>query len=150
LADGITAALGYRLLTKAPGRRWGAVFFLVFYALTPDLMEISVSGMETPLVLLFAMAAATAADLERPYLTGAFLGLLGLTRLDGLLFAVILLGAIGWRDRRLPWRSAGVTVMLLAPWLLYAWLCYGSVLPNSIPAKYAAYNIHTHSFFSTV
>src|SRR4029079_2144045 len=103
------------------------------------------SGMETSLVLL-AMTMALTAALSSAFWLGAAIGLLGLLRADALLFGAVLLGFRAVWTRRVPWREALVAATCLAPWYLFAWAYYGSPLPNSIPAKVAAYNDHMPSF----
>jgi hypothetical protein len=56
-----------------------------------------------------------------------------------------LLAARMRREQRLPWREAGVMAVVAAPWFLFSIAYYGSLIPNSIPAKLSAYNLHTRS-----
>lgn len=65
------------------------------------------------------------------------LGLLALTRPDGVLLGGILLVAEVWRSRRLPLLAGGVFALVIAPWYLYAWAAYGSPFPFSLAAKAA-------------
>lgn len=70
--------------------------------------------------LLWTAAAAAAALLLRP---------------DGALVAV----AVGahWlvTRRRLPWAALALGLALTLPWLLFAWIYYGSPVPNTLAAK---------------
>jgi glycosyl transferase family 87 len=145
LADGATAAIWYRILRDQTGSRLGALAFVAAFSLSPFIVEISTSGMETPLVLLCVTLAFEAVVRRRGWVLGVWLGLLLLLRLDAAIFAAILLAARAQRERRLPWRDAGVMLAILSPWLLFSLLYYGSIIPNSIPAKLNAYNLHMHS-----
>ncbi|HLK55750.1 MAG TPA: hypothetical protein VKU00_04260, partial [Chthonomonadaceae bacterium] len=50
-----------------------------------------------------------------------------------------LLVASVWHTRRLPWRGLLTFAALLAPWLLYATLTFGSPVPVSLQAKLIVY-----------
>jgi len=141
-ADAGTLWLWSRLLRRATGSARPGLVFGVLFGLSPFFVEAAVSGMETSLALFLASAAVYADTRERPWLTGILLGLLCLTRPDGLLIAALVLGCRLWRTRRLPWRSTLMLAAWLAPWTVFATLFYGTPLPHSIPAKVAAYNLH--------
>lgn len=70
--------------------------------------------------LLWTAAAAAATSLMRP---------------DGALVAV----AVGahWliTRRRIPWPALALGLALTLPWLLFAWIYYGSPVPNTLAAK---------------
>jgi hypothetical protein len=141
-ADALTAALWFGALRRETGAALPGIAFAVFFGLSPFVVEVSVSGMETPLVLLGLTAAFLATHSGRTWLTGALLGALALLRLDTLPAALILLIALALRTRRLPWREAALAAALFLPWALFATAVYGSPVPNSIPAKIAAYQAH--------
>jgi hypothetical protein len=145
LADGLTGAIWYQLLRRETGTRLGALAFLAAFSFSPFIVEISTSGMETPLVLLCLTLAYEAETRQRGRVLGLWLGLLLLLRLDAAIFAAILLAARAQRERRLPWRDVAVMTAVTAPWFLFSLLYYGSLIPNSIPAKLNAYNMHMHS-----
>jgi len=152
-ADAATAALWYRLLQRETDSRWPGRFFVLLFGLSPFIVETTVSGMETALVLLgmtVALARALNGSAPRPggsdVWLGVCLGVLGLIRIDTVVFSAILLGSrAGW-SRRLAWREALVAAACMAPWYLFAWHEYGSPVPNSILAKAAAYNAHIASY----
>jgi hypothetical protein len=92
-------------------------------------------GMETPLVVALMLGSAWAWLGGRRLLAVLLLGLLFLTRLDGVLWA-LLLGVEVWRRRRRPpWPEAAATGLIVLPWFAYAQWRYGFALPNSILAK---------------
>jgi hypothetical protein len=145
MADGVTAAVWYRLISRETGSRAGALAFAAAFGLSPFVVEITASGMETPLVLLCLTLAFEAVYSRRGAVLGLWLGLLLLLRLDAAIFVIILLAARAYRERRLPLADLALMTAVVAPWLLFSFVYYGSAIPNSIPAKLSAYNVHMHS-----
>ena len=92
-------------------------------------------GMEIPFYLMLLFAAFRAALDRRSTTTGVLLGLAFLTRYDAALFAVAFCALLWWRDRRIPWRTGLTALAVVAPWLLFAQLYFGSVFPNTLAAK---------------
>ncbi len=96
-------------------------------------------GMETALYILLIVAsvswAAKHPDGKSPWLMGILLGLTCLTRYDGVVIAFVI-GLYLWsRRRRPPWSEAFITCGIFGLWLLFAWLYFGSPLPNTLGAK---------------
>ena len=118
----------------------------VSLTLTFPLLTASV-GMETPLFMAAILAAFAAyrralRPSNEDRLTTRWLlwtataaALAFLLRPDGLLVAV----AIGshWivTRRRMVWRPVALFLALSLPWLVFAWLTYGSPVPNTLVAK---------------
>ncbi len=148
-ADGLTTAIWYRLLRRETGSRPAALAFAATFGLSPFIVEVSVSGMETSLVMLGLTLAFEAFYVRRGPVLGLWLGLLLLLRLDTAIPIAILLLARTGRERRLPWRDVGVAAAIAAPWFLFSLAYYGSIIPNSIPAKLNAYNLHMISMGRT-
>lgn len=145
LADAATCALWSAWLWRETGRRAAVALFAAFFSLSPVMVQVGVSGMETSFALLLLTAALLAELSDRPLAAGAALGGLLLLRPDGLLAAAVLWG---WRWRctgRLPWRPALLAGAIAVPWLVGASAYYGTPIPHSIPAKAAAYNLHRPS-----
>jgi hypothetical protein len=141
-ADGLTAVLWVRFLCRETGAFWAGAFFAVAFSLSPFLVQNSVAGMEPSLALLFLTGAFVADRADRPALLGSCLGLLMLVRPDGILAALVILGVRAGRERRCPWRAAGAAALVLLPWFAFALSYYGTVVPNTVFAKAAAYNAH--------
>jgi hypothetical protein len=102
-------------------------------------------GMEMPWVLFFLAASWLAYLRRRHALAGMLLGGLLLVRPDMLVWVIVLVGAATFRSRK-----EGVKILLLAsatylPWLLFAWLSFGSPIPMTITAKYWAHFIQGKS-----
>jgi hypothetical protein len=137
LLDAATLAILFSALRRQRGRSlallWGALF-----ATSSGIVPITMSGMETPL-LLFSMSVAFAGWTGRRSTFALGLAMTALTRIDGLLFAGVFLAAALLRDRRWALRQAAWTALLLAPWIVYARATFGDVLPQSLRAKRVAY-----------
>lgn len=136
------AALLYvlgRMIMELLPRHW-----LLAYAITGLLTitnrAISIasnSGMETPLFILLNMLALLWIMRAR-YLPAAVVGSLAtLTRPDGVFVLIVLAVTIVIRERRLPLRETGLSLLIGLPWLVIATLTYGHPIPQSVLAKSA-------------
>jgi len=110
--------------------------------------DFATSGLETSLFVFFVLAcvlrAERASSPKRAFAVGVLGSLAALTRPDGLLvYGLVGLFALarGVRERRLRTAAAMAlpALMLLVPWLIFAQLYYGDVLPNTFYAKSAAH-----------
>lgn len=144
LADAVTCWLLVRLGEKLSGQRRVGLMAALLWAVSPMSVTFAVGGMETS---VFICLLVLSADL---YLGGrtrwaAFVSaLLLLTRPDGALWVgpLILDNVLrGWRTRRWPWAEAGIFLLTLTPWIIFATLYFGSPLPHSIAAKAVAYRL---------
>ncbi len=101
------------------------------------------SGMETGLYVLLILAAFFAYSRDSSVATGALVGLLVLTRPDGVLVGCLIGMHMLWRLFRDGDKSiiafAVTAFVVSAPWLIFATHYYGSPIPNSVTAKAAAY-----------
>jgi hypothetical protein len=149
VADGVTLYLWGQWLLRRTGQVPAVLFFGLLFGLSPVMVHVSTSGMETSFALLLLSLALLGAMEDRPNLCGVTLGLLMLVRPDGAVAALILLGFRWWLGGRLPWKPALIAAAIVLPWLLVATWYYGSPVPHSIPAKVAAYNLHRRSFLHT-
>lgn len=92
-------------------------------------------GIETPLYTLVLLLALAALSRGRDALAGGLAGVAFLLRHDAALFALALFAWLAWQRRRVPLRAACAAALVVAPWLLFAQLYYGSILPNTLAAK---------------
>ncbi len=102
---------------------------------------LALSGMETMLFLTLGLLALYFYHHERLIWTGIILGLLALTRTEGLVLAIVLSGLELWRRRTiLPWALKLIVpiVLLLGPWLAFLSAHEGAPLPSSFQGKQAA------------
>lgn len=110
---------------------------------SPTLVEHGISGLETPLVALLALAAWAAAE-DRDRFRGTrrvllFTALAATTRLDSLVLLAPLALLTSRRAHRVdPVRATAVAFQGLLPllaWLLFATIWFGSPIPNTALAK---------------
>jgi hypothetical protein len=143
LADAVTCLLLFRLGRTLTAHAGVGLAAALLWAVAPMSVTFAIGGMETSVFILLLVRCADL-YLNGRYRSAAFVAaLLLLTRPDGLIFVGPLaldLTVRGWRTQRaLPWREAGVFLLTLAPWALFALWTFGSPLPNSIAAKTEAY-----------
>jgi len=112
-----------------------ALLGVALVAFHPAVVWSTAGGMETPLVLCLMAASLLAAVAGRMALTGVLLALLVLTRVDGLVFGLVLAGVAAWRRpaRLVPLFASGAAVLL--PWALYSLAVFGSLVPHTVVAK---------------
>jgi 4-amino-4-deoxy-L-arabinose transferase-like glycosyltransferase len=118
-------------LGKSRGAFSAAAIALLF--ITNPLL-ISSIGMETFFLLMLLLLALRSYAASRFTLTGVLLGLLILTRYETILMAGLLGADCLLRARRRPFWLAW-TAVIVGAWLLYAWLTFGQVIPQSAIAK---------------
>jgi hypothetical protein len=92
-------------------------------------------GMETTFYLSLILGAFVAYGSGRELLASALAGLCLLTRLDGGAVGVALTLGHLIRTRRFPWKAALVYLVVAAPWFIFAYSYFGSLVPNSMVAK---------------
>jgi hypothetical protein len=131
----LTIEVSYRAL-----RRFGipivpAWLAVCAYGLSARAVIISGSGMETTLVTLLMAGGAWSIAARRWVLLGVCNGLLMLTRIDGVVWTGVTMGWLLWTDRRALPIAVLVSVVVVAPWLVFAHAYFGSAIPQSVKAK---------------
>jgi arabinofuranosyltransferase len=122
---------------------------LALFASAKGFVEFSTSGLENPLshLVVAGLAAAAAAPAPSPGRLSALAALAALCRLDLLALAGPIWLAASWPalrdapDRRHRVRIAAASALgwlPLAAWLGFAWIYYGSPIPNTALAKLPA------------
>jgi hypothetical protein len=129
--------------------RFASGLLLVLYAFDAKIVDFSTNGMETGFLLLF-LCWALFAEITRPPRQGVHLGLawagLMWTRPDSFLYiGALLVGSFVFRlAPSRPIRihflnthgvAAGIALAVYLPWILCAWLYYGTPVPHTIIAK---------------
>jgi hypothetical protein len=94
-----------------------------------------VLGMETNLYVLFALATFYLYLKGRPIAAGFCASLSFLTRWDGILVVAVLLFAEMLKGKRGFFRAGLVCACVIVPWLVYSYVTFGSIFPNSFHAK---------------
>src|SRR5205807_8300646 len=93
-------------------------------------------GMESSLCLCALAAALVTHVQRRAALTGLAVGVLVLIRPEGILLTAVLALLLVRRPSALR-TMATVAVLVVAPWVLYAQVRFGHVLPSTLNAKVA-------------
>lgn len=108
------------------------------YCSSPAIVPISISGMESPL-LIACMCLALLGYQRRSALFGIGLALTLLTRIDGAIFVLTMLCAALLQERRWALKQGALALALCLPWFLFSLAYFGSLLPESVLAKHAVY-----------
>lgn len=137
--DAATAGLLVVLVRRLGGGRGASLAAGLLFAAAPMSVAYAAAGMEASLLGLLLCLAGLAASGGRMLVAAALVGLATLTRPEGALAALLVLGEQAWRARRLPVAPALVYLGVLAPWLVCATLIFGGPLPQTMVAKAAAY-----------
>ncbi|MGW3963660.1 hypothetical protein ACWED2_27850 [Amycolatopsis sp. NPDC005003] len=95
---------------------------------------LSAIGLEVLLIPAVLLVLTVFALEGRPVRFGVTAGLAILTRLDLVVFLVVIaLSAAAIRRRLLP--AAGLTVLTAAPWFVFSWVAFGSFVPDTLAIK---------------
>lgn len=92
-------------------------------------------GMETPLLIALMLGSLLAAMKGRDLLAGVLVALAFLTRYDAALFAIPLYVWLTILRGRIPWRSGLMACGIVIPWLVFAAIYFGDIMPNTLGAK---------------
>jgi len=141
LAGAISVGLLYGLGKRLTGHRAPATAAALLWAVAPYSVTFAIGGMETDLAIALLLAASYAHVTGRSHTMAILSALALLARPD----TVILLGLL-WLDlvlarQRIPWREGATTLALLAPWLIFGTLYFGSPLTISAAAKSITYRL---------
>ncbi|HEX2755316.1 MAG TPA: hypothetical protein VHM48_07630 [Candidatus Limnocylindrales bacterium] len=137
LAAIATIVFADRICRRLGLGRWPTAMALLYLAFDQNQIFYGMAGMETQVavaVLLWSVDAVMAGTVLR---TGLSFGLAVLTRPDFLLWNAAATLDLGARDWRRAARIVVIGALVLAPWILFTTLYYGSPLPNTILAKSA-------------
>lgn len=141
----LTARLTPRPL--APLGRWLGLGAALLLAIEGRGLDFSTGGMEAGLNQLAILSTFVLLFENHTRWAAVALGLALLVRPDGInlaaaFFAVLGLEALRRRPfdwRRLPWVEAGIFLLVIAPWVIFATLYFGNFIPQSILAKSELY-----------
>lgn len=133
----VMSLLGVCFITMQLGNKMGGTWLgagaAIMLALN-TLFYISF-GMETLTYTLLLVAAFWFAYNNQDFFAGACVGLLTVTRADGIIAAgALALTALIVR-KRIPWRGGITAALIIATWYFFAWAYFGSPLPQTFSAK---------------
>ena len=125
----------YLILLKIGSGKLVALIASILYLFNANVVWSTVGGMETPLVM-FLMAFSYFSMLQNREKQAAFLtALLVMTRIDGVIWALVIISWILFRKREKSLGPALVFLFVILPWLCFAYLYFGSPIPHSMIAK---------------
>jgi hypothetical protein len=145
-ADAGAIACVYRL-GKVIGAPVAGLAAALCLAIAPTNLIWATKGMEVGLVAAAGVMAWMYWAERRETAAWIAAALLVLLRIDGVVLAVVLLGATLLRERRIPWRGLSVFLLLVTPWFLFATWYFGSPIPASLRAKLVFYAWHSTARF---
>ncbi|MEA3339987.1 MAG: hypothetical protein U9R15_08480 [Chloroflexota bacterium] len=169
LAGAASVGLLYGLGKRFVRREAPAVAAALLWAIAPHSVTFAVGGMETDLTIALLLAAAYTHATKRSRALAVFSALALLARPDTAILLGLLwldqfrlvgrglrpmprdqLGEVSdqcprwspFATRHIPWREGLIALALLAPWLVFGALAFGSPLTGSIAAKSVTYRLN--------
>jgi hypothetical protein len=118
-----------------------AYLWTFLFAIAPDIIPVSMSGMETSLFLFLISWTLWGAIRKNDVCAiGAILVLL--TRIDGFIFIAGIATLTLFEDRRWCFRQTIIAVPLYVLWLIFSWWYFGTLVPQSqLPSLQATITI---------
>jgi hypothetical protein len=147
LAGTVAVLLLYHLGRSFSGWKTVGVAAALLWAVAPYGVTFTVGGMETELTIALLLAASLAYLHAHLPAMAVLSALAFLARPDTVLLTGLLWLDLVLRQRRIPWREGGIALGVLAPWLIFGTLYFGSPFPHSISAKEVAYRLASGSAF---
>jgi len=139
ILEGANTALLAKLARRATGSRAVGAACGLLSAVSSVAIAVSLSGMETPLYVLLILSTLLLFLSGRTPAAAVVCALAVLTRPDGLLLALALLAYLLVRERRQLPRVIALGSFVLAPWLIFSSLYFGSPIATSVAAKNVVY-----------
>lgn len=109
------------------------------------LLYMNTQGMETPVALALLAASWYFGLKNRPNLAGLMCGLLLWTRIDLAFWVMIFVAFSAFYSLKDALRIALIAAALYLPWVVFAFLYFGSPIPFTVTAKWVAYNMFDKS-----
>ena len=110
-------------------------FVLAYLAFDQNMIFFGMSGMETQVAVAIMLAGIFHVRRADFALAGVWLGLAPLVRPEFVLWLVPALIYLAYVNRRRAVLSGGIAAAIVAPWVVFTTLYYGSPIPNTILAK---------------
>ncbi|HET9371323.1 MAG TPA: hypothetical protein VFO19_13785, partial [Vicinamibacterales bacterium] len=131
-----SAGLAFAIAARMGGPAGGALAAVLFCSNLFLRIQMS-SGLEAGFAIAFGLGAIAAAAADRWWIAGAICGLALFNKLDAAALPVAIVAAEWIVRRRIRWPVIAGAAMVGVPWLLFAWLYFGSPWPNSLVVKLA-------------
>jgi len=127
--------LAYAALVGLGIHRAGAAAGALLFYLHPLVIRTSLGGMETPLVLFLMALSLYYLSRQRSVAATITAAALALCRLDGLIWGGLVVGTTLVTRYRRPLAQTAGFIATIAPWVIFAFLYFGSPIPNTVRAK---------------
>lgn len=114
-------------------------FLLAYLAFDQNMIFYGMSGMETQVAVAVLLGGAYHVRRQDPVASGVWLGLAPLVRPEFVLWVGPALAYLALRNLRRSTVAAGVAAALVAPWIVFTTVYYGSPIPNTVIAKATVY-----------
>ncbi|MEW6617755.1 MAG: hypothetical protein AB1422_00115 [bacterium] len=111
----------------------GGIISSVFITINPYLIQSY--GLESMLYLMLMILSLYFYEKNKLMPMGICLALLYLTRGDGIILAIVLYGIYSINSKKIPFKSLVLFGLILLPFLLFLYLYFGSITPNTLYAK---------------
>jgi hypothetical protein len=135
----LAAVYAYRIAGELRLGSWPTGFILAFLALDQNQVMFGIAGMETQIAVAVLFAGFYCVLVEDYPKSGVALGLALLARPDFALWVAPAYAFLIIRNYRKALRAAALSAAIVAPWLIFTWIYYGSPVPNTITAKNTAF-----------
>jgi arabinofuranosyltransferase len=129
-------------LSKRFSNHWApAAATALLWTVAPYSVTFAIGGMETELTVALLLATAYAHLTGHPRVMALLSALALLVRPDTAILVGLLWLDLTLAQRRVPWREGLITLAILAPWLIFGTLYFGSPFTTSIAAKSVTYRL---------
>ena len=136
LSDAATVYLLFRLSMRGYGEPRPGILAGLLYALSPLAVRFSINGMETSLAVALILGGLLLYLEDRLRAAALATAVAILVRPEaGLMAVLITVDLYGSERKRQAAAFSGSVLALIAPWIIFAALYFGSPIPHSIAAK---------------
>jgi hypothetical protein len=142
LASGVTMVYAYAIARQLGLNKWATGFVLAYLAFDYNNIFYGMAGMETQVAVAVLLACVYYTMRGDPVRCGLALGTGVLTRPDFLIFFPLALIGLWCHDRRGALKAGALGAMVVAPWIIFTSIYYGSPIPQTIRAKQQSYTEH--------
>jgi hypothetical protein len=146
----ITICVADAICRRLSVAHWPRAFVLLYLAVDYNHVFYGMAGMETQMGVAILLAAILATMDRRAVAAGVLFGLAVLARPDFVLFdAGALLSVFLW-NKRAGLKAAAISAAVVAPWVIFTTIYYGSPVPNTILAKALRYHLDFPAGFGPI
>jgi hypothetical protein len=135
----LAAIYAYRIMRRLELGPWPIGLVLAYLALDQNQIFYGTSGMETQVAVAVLLAGVYYVLVEDFTKSGIWLGLAILARPDFVIWVVPAFVFLLIRSRDGAARAWLISAAIVAPWLIFTTIYYGSPIPNTIVAKSQAF-----------